>query len=292
MLAAIGSTTIYGLNHTIAKEVMPVYVQPFAFIMLRVTGAAILFWIVSIFGPKERIDRRDWGRILVCSILGTVINMLAFFKGLSLSTPINSSVLVTLTPIMVIILSVILIKEKVTLKKGLGIFLGFIGALSLILFGSEVRQDAPNIPFGNLLFMVNAVCFGTYLILVKKLLEKYHPFTFMKWIFTIGVIINFPITFHEILQVQWGQLPLNIIGAIAFVVVGTTFLTYLFNILALTQLKASTLSAFSYLQPLIGILFALAMGKDHLTPIKILATILVLTGVYLASRRPKPDLSP
>ncbi len=292
MLAALAATTIYGLNHTIAKEVMPFYVQPFAFIMLRVTGAAILFWMVSFFGPKEKIAMEDWGRILVCSILGTVINMLAFFKGIALSTPINSAVLTTLTPIIVIILSMILIKEKILFTKGLGVFLGFLGTLSLIVFGSEIRQDAPDIPLGNLLIMVNSICFGAYLILVKKLLEKYHPFTFMKWLFTIGVIINFPITFNEITQVQWSQLPLHIIWAIAYVVVATTFLTYLFNIFALTQLKASTLSAFSYLQPLIGILFALAMGKDHLTPIKIVATILVLTGIYLASRRPKPDLSP
>ncbi|MGY8913867.1 MAG: DMT family transporter [Flavobacteriales bacterium] len=288
ILAAIGATIIYGINHTIAKGVMPTYVKPFGFIFIRVTGAAILFWGISFFGPQEKIARKDWLRVLVCAILGMVINMLAFFKGLDLSTPINSAVLVTITPIIVVILSAFLIKEKITFLKGSGVLLGFIGALALVLFGAEIRQDAPNIPLGNALFILNATSYGAYLIVAKSLIEKYHPFTLMKWLFTIAVIINLPITFSEFREIQWSQMPMNVYGVIAFVVIGTTFLTYLFNIYALRQLKASTLGAFVYIQPLIGILFALVTGKDHLTLIKTLAIGLVLIGVYLATKKPKP----
>lgn len=287
-MAAIGATIIYGINHTIAKGVMPTYVKPFGFIFIRVTGAAILFWGISFFGPQEKIARKDWLRVLVCAILGMVINMLAFFKGLDLSTPINSAVLVTITPIIVVILSAFLIKEKITFLKGSGVLLGFIGALALVLFGAEIRQDAPNIPLGNALFILNATSYGAYLIVAKSLIEKYHPFTLMKWLFTIAVIINLPITFSEFREIQWSQMPMNVYGVIAFVVIGTTFLTYLFNIYALRQLKASTLGAFVYIQPLIGILFALVTGKDHLTLIKTLAIGLVLIGVYLATKKPKP----
>ncbi len=287
ILAAIGATLIYGLNHTIAKGVMPTYVQPFGFIMLRVTGAAILFWIISIFGPKEKLEKKDWGRILVCSLLGMSVNMLSFFKGLDLSTPINSAVLVTVTPIIVVVLSALLIKEKITAVKGSGVVLGFVGALILILFGAEIRQDAPNIPLGNALLIVNATSYGAYLIVVKGLLEKYHPFTFMKWLFSIAVVINLPIGYAELTQIKWAHLPMEAIGGIVFVVVGTTFLTYLFNVFALTQLKASTVGAFVYVQPLIGILFALMMGKDQLTFIKLGAIAMVLAGVYLATKRPK-----
>ncbi|UII81816.1 DMT family transporter [Flagellimonas sp. CMM7] len=289
ILAAIGATTIYGINHTIAKGVMPHYVGPFGFIMLRVVGAAILFWGISFLGPKEKIQKKDWGRILVCAILGMVINMLAFFKGLQLSTPINSAVLVTITPIIVVILSAFFLREKITLNKGLGILLGFIGAIALILFGAEIRQDAPNIPLGNFLFIVNATSYGAYLIVVKKLIEKYHPFTLMKWLFTIAVIINFPITLPEFMEIEWSTIPLWAYGSIAFVVIGTTFMTYLFNVFALTELKASTVGAFVYVQPLFGILFALFSGKDQLTLVKIMATVLVLLGVYLASKKPKPN---
>ncbi|NDV41891.1 DMT family transporter [Flagellimonas sediminis] len=290
ILAAIGATTIYGINHTVAKGVMPMYVKPFGFILLRVTGAAILFWLISIFGPKEKIERKDWGRILACASLGMVVNMLSFFKGLQLSTPINSAVLVTITPIIVVILSALFLSERITLNKGLGVLLGFLGALGLIFFGAEIRHDAPNIPLGNFLFVVNATAYGAYLIVVKKLIEKYHPFTLMKWLFTIAIIINLPITLPDVLQMDWANMPLWAYGSIAFVVIGTTFTTYLFNVFALTQLKASTVGAFVYLQPLVGIIYALMSGKDHLTLIKVAATTLVFVGVYLASKKPKPNL--
>lgn len=290
LLAALCATLIYGLNHTIAKEVMPTYVQPFGFIFLRVSGAALLFWCVAPFAPKQKIVPKDWGRITLCAVLGMVINMLAFFKGLQLSTPINSAVLVTITPIIVVVLSALFIKEKITLQKGLGVFLGLIGALTLILFGAEIRSDAPNIPLGNILFIVNATVYGAYLIVVKNLISKYHPLVLLKWLFTIGVIVNFPITFSEVIEIQWSTLPLAIIGAIIFVILGTTFGTYLLNAFALRQLKASTVGAFVYLQPLVGVLFAMLTGKDNMTNVKLLAMALVLGGVYLASKRVKPNL--
>ncbi len=288
LLAAIGATTIYGINHTLAKGVMPIYIKPFGFIFLRVVGAAILFWGISFFGPKEKIEMRDWGRLLVAALLGMVINMLSFFKGLELSTPINSAVLITISPIVVVVLSAVLLKERITRNKGLGILLGFVGALALILFGAELRRDAPNIPLGNTLFIVNSFAYAGYLIVAKKLVSKYHPFTLMKWLFTIAVVINFPVTVGEFLEIQWATMPLWAYGVLAFVVIGTTFLTYLFNIFAMTELKASTIGAFIYVQPLFGILFALITGKDTLTTVKILAASLVLLGVYLASKRPKP----
>lgn len=290
LLAALVATIIYGINHTIAKEVMPRYVQPFGFIFLRVTGAALLFWCIAPFAPKQKIERGDWGRMAICAIMGMVINMLAFFKGLQLSTPINSAVLVTITPIIVVVLSALFIKEKVTLQKSIGVLLGLAGALALILFGAEIRSDAPNIPLGNFLFVVNATFYGTYLILVKNLISKYHPFVLLKWLFTFGVLVNFPITFSEVLAIEWSVLPIDAIGAIVFVVLGTTFSTYLLNAFALTQLKASTIGAFVYIQPLVGVLFAVSTGKDHLSNIKLFAMVLVLAGVYLASKKTTPNL--
>ncbi len=286
IFAAVGATIIYGLNHTIAKGIMPDHVQPFGFIVLRVSGAAILFWIISIAGPKEKIEKKDYPRMLLCALLGMGINMLVFFKGLSLSTPINSSVLVTTTPIIVLILSAVLIKEKIIFKKVLGITIGLLGALGLILFGAEIRQDAPNIPLGNFLIMMNSVFYGSYLIVVRPLLKKYHPFTFMKWLFTLGIVICLPFGYDQVMEISWQQLPFKAIWGIVFVVVGTTFLTYFLNIFALTQLKASTLSAFVYIQPLVGILFAVSSGLDSLTTVKLLAASFVLLGVYLASKRP------
>ncbi|MBM1104921.1 DMT family transporter [Aurantibacter crassamenti] len=286
ILAAIAATIIYGLNHTIAKGVMPNHVQPFGFIIFRVGGAALLFWLISIFGPKEQIDRKDYWRMILCAVLGMGLNMLVFFKGLSLSTPINSAVLITITPIIVLILSAIFIKEKISRRKILGITIGLIGALGLVFFSTESRHDAPNIPLGNFFILMNSVFYGSYLIAVKPLLAKYHPFTFMKWLFTLGIVICLPFGYQEFTEIDFVNLPSEAIWSIVYVVLGTTFCTYLFNIFALTQLRASTLSAFVYVQPLIGILFATLTGRDSLTTLKIMAASMVLLGVYLASRKP------
>ena len=285
ILAAFLASAIYGVNHTIAKGVMPVYIGAFGFILLRVLGAATLFWIISIFSPKERIAKKDWPRLLACAFFGMVLNMLFFFKGLSLSTPINSSVIVTLSPIMVLILSAIIVKERITLLKTMGIMIGLAGALVLVLFSSTSSEFAPNIPLGNVLFIINAFSYGLYLILVKPLAKKYHSITLMKWLFLIAIFINLPVTFSEFAAVEWTNLPFEAIWKMSFVVLGTTFSTYLLNIYALKQLSASTISAFIYLQPLIAITFAIIVGVDSLNLIKIVAAALVFAGVYMVSMK-------
>ena len=283
ILAATGASAIYGLNHTIAKGVMPAHIEAFGFIMLRVLGAAILFWILSPFAPKEKVDRKDWPRMLACAIFGMCINMLFFFKGLSLSTPINSSVIITLSPVMVLILASFILKEKITLIKGIGIAMGLSGALALVLFSSDSVSNAPNIPLGNLMFIVNAFSYGFYLVIVKPLTKKYHAITLMKWLFLMGVFLNLPVTYSEFVAVDWLHLPFDAIWRMAFVVAGTTFSTYLLNIYALKQLSASTISVFIYLQPLIAIIYAILVGADQLTTIKVAAGLLVFVGVYLVS---------
>jgi drug/metabolite transporter (DMT)-like permease len=287
LLAAFGASLIYAVNHTVAKGVMPTYVKPFGFIMLRVVGASVLFWIASIWTPRQKIERKDWPRFLICAVFGMGINMLTFFKGLQLSTPINSAVMITISPIFVFILSAIFIKEKITILRTTGIVLGFIGALGLILFGAEIRQDAPNIPLGNIMFIINATSYGAYLLLIKPLTAKYHSITLMKWLFLLGVFITFPITFSECREITWASLPFDAIWKIIFVVVCTTFLTYLLNIFALKRIKASTLAAFIYLQPLLAISFAMLMGADSLNTVKIISAILVFLGVYLVTKSPK-----
>ncbi|SFB73290.1 EamA domain-containing membrane protein RarD [Zunongwangia mangrovi] len=283
ILAAIGASAIYGLNHTIAKGVMPAHIEAFGFIMLRVLGAAILFWLLSPFAPKEKIDKKDYPRMLGCAVFGMCINMLFFFKGLSLSTPINSSVIVTLSPVMVLILASFILKEKITLIKGIGIALGLSGALALVLFSTDSVSNAPNIPLGNLMFIINAFSYGFYLVIVKPLTKKYHAITLMKWLFLMGVILNLPVTYSEFTAVDWLNLPFDAIWRMAFVVAGTTFSTYLLNIYALKQLSASTISVFIYLQPLIAIIYAILVGADQLTTIKVAAGVLVFVGVYLVS---------
>ena len=165
--------------------------------------------------------------------------------------------------------------------------MGLVGTLVLILFGESQQENAPSIQLGNLLFVVNASSYAVYLILVKPLTKKYSTVTLMKWLFLIGVVINLPFTIGEFAAVQWSSLSTPVMATMAFVVVGTTFMTYLLNIYALKSLKASTIGAFIYLQPLIAVLFAVITGADRLTLIRIIAAIFIFAGVYLSTRKPK-----
>ena len=289
-LAAFGASFIYGVNHTLAKDLMPTYIEAYGFIMLRVLGAAILFWITSLFLPSEKIDRKDWWRIILCALFGMTINMLMFFKGLQLSTPINSSVVITLSPVILLILSALFLKEKITWLKASGIAIGLVGALILILFGAKTQANAPNIPLGNTLFIINAIAYSVYLILVKPLTAKYASVTLMKWFFLIAVFTNAPIALPQFLEVQWSSLPPSVIGVMLFVVIGTTYLTYLFNVFALRELKPSTIGAFIYLQPLIATLVAIILGADTLTTIRVVAASLIFLGVYLSTKRKKASV--
>ena len=283
LIAAFLATSIYGINHTIAKEVMPIYIGSSGFIMLRLLGATSIFWFISLFAPKEKIERGDFLKIIFASILGMSSNMLAFFRGLELSTPINSGVIITLSPVLVLILSYFFLKEKITIKKILGILIGFSGAVFLILNSSKTGINAPNIPLGNSFFLLNASAYAGYLIIVKPLTSKYNIFTLMKWLFLIGLILSAPITFNQFIEVKWTELPWFAIWRMGYVVIGTTFLTYLFNIYALKKLSPTTVGSFIYLQPIITIIFALITANDTLDTTKILSCILVFIGVYLVS---------
>ena len=287
LLAATAAGAIYGVNHTVAKGLMPDVIQPYGFVLLRISGASLLFWLISFFLPSEKIERSDWVRILACALFGMTINMLMFFKGLSLSTPINSSVVITLVPVILLIMSAIFIKEKISWLKSIGIGLGLIGALLLIFFGAKTQINAPNIPLGNLFFIINAFSYSTYLIIVKPLVAKYSSITLMKWFFLFAFIINIPIGFSELSLVNWSELTTTSIWQLIFVVLGTTFLTYLFNIYALKQLRPSTIGALIYLQPVLAVLYAVLVGADILTPLRIGAAALIFTGVYLSTRKPK-----
>ena len=287
ILAATATETIYGINHTIPKGLMPHILQPFGFIVLRVGGAAILFWTLSLFTKSEKIDRSDWWRIGACAVFGMVLNMLMFFKGLSLSTPINSAVSMTITPVLLLLLTAIILRERITWIKSFGIVFGLSGALVLILFQEKTQINAPNIPLGNLLFVLNAISYSFYLILVKPLVSKYKAITLLKYFFLIAFCINLPIGYSEFIQVEWSSLVISEIWSILFVIVATTFLTYLFNIFALKQLSPSTVGVFIYLQPLVATTFAILVGADSLNVLRIGAASLIFLGVFLSTRKPK-----
>ncbi|MGV9002602.1 DMT family transporter [Flavobacterium sp.] len=284
LFAATLVSIIYGVTFTIAKDVMPLYVEPFGFIAMRVGGSVILFWLISFFGPKEKIAKKDFPRIIAAAFFGVAFNMLTFFKGLSYTSPIMGAVLMVTTPMIVLILSAILMKERMENRKVLGIFLGLAGTVALILYGKSI-VNATNATLGNLLVFINAISYGFYLIIVKKLMDKYNVFTFVKWIYTFGFIMVLPFGWNEFQAVDFGNLPIGIVWKIAFVVVVSTFLTYLLNLVSMRQLKPTTVAVFIYLQPLFATVFAVSLGKDDLSWVKFLSAALIFVGVYLVTQK-------
>lgn len=278
---------IYGLNYTFANDVIDGgYIKPYGFILLRIIGATILFWILSIFTPSEKIDRKDYAKFFVAAIFGIALNMLTFFKGFEYTTPIHASVIMIVTPIIVLILSGFFLNEIITLPKILGVIIGFSGAIILSIYGkSPIEGD--DVLFGNFLVFINAVSYSIYLILIKKLTAKYHPFTFIKWLFLFGLFLVIPFGYTELGDVQWNTFDSYIYFSVVFVIVGATFLTYLLNPIGLRHLKASTVSTFLYLQPVVAVIFALIMKVDTFDTVKLIASILIFSGVYLATIKPK-----
>lgn len=285
ILASI-TAIIYGISFTVAKDVMPQYVKPFGFIVLRVFGATILFWITSFFIKKEQISTTDFFKIIIASIFGVALNMLTFFKGLSLTTPISGAVIMVTTPILVLTLSSIFLKEKATLVKIIGIIIGLIGASILILYGKNLG-NSNNAILGNFLVFINAASYAFYLILIKNLTAKYNPIHLAKWLYTFGLIMVIPFGISQLKEVNFASMSTIIIFKILFIVVFTTFVTYLFNLIAIKKLKPTTVSIFIYLQPVFATIYALTVKSDSLNNVKIIATLLIFVGVYLVTKPKK-----
>jgi len=286
-LALIGATIvsiIYGVTFTIAKDVMPLYIDAYGFILLRVGGSVLLFWLVWLFMPKEKIALNDFPRIIAAAFFGVAFNMLTFFKGLSLTSPISAAVIMVSTPMIVLTLSAIIMKERKQKRMVFGIILGLIGTAFLILYGKSIGS-ATNAGLGNFLVLVNAISYGFYLIIVKKLMDKYNAFTFVKWIYLFGFIMVLPFGWSQFQAVNWALVPMDICWKIGFVVFFSTFLTYLLNLLSMKELKPTTVAVFIYLQPLFATIFAISLGKDELSLVKIGSAVLIFVGVYLVTQK-------
>jgi drug/metabolite transporter (DMT)-like permease len=285
LLLATITAIIYGVSFTVAKDVMPAYVKPYGFIFLRVLGASILFWLTSFFFKKEKINIKDFSRIFIASIFGVALNMLTFFKGLSMTTPISGAVIMVTTPILVLTFSGLFLNEKTSAKKITGIIVGMIGAIILISFGKKVHEGQNEI-LGNFLVFINAASYAIYLILVKKLTQKYHPIHLAKWLYTFGLLLVLPFSIKQVFGINPSEFSEIIWLKIGFIVFFTTFITYLFNLIAITRLKPTTVSIFIYLQPVFATIYALFTNSDSLNSIKIIATLFIFVGVYLVT---KPD---
>lgn len=279
---------LYGASHVIAKGVMPAYLSPNVFILLRVTGATLLFWLL-LFGKKNlRIDKKDVPLFALCGLFGVAINQLFFFHGLNLSSSINSGIIMTVNPILVVILSYFILKEKITGRKSVGIVLGATGAVLLTLAGGTGKGDSL---LGDFFLFINAASYAIYLVIAKPLMQRYSPLKVITWVFTFGLlyVLLFPPTLTDLGSVDFAAIPQDIWIKIVYVIVGVTFLTYLLTMYGLKYLTPSVSSAYIYLQPVLVILFAVLFSSigiaedytDTITFEKLAYMLLIFVGVYL-----------
>lgn len=273
---------MYGANYSIAKVLMPAYIGPFGVIFIRVVIGAALFWLLDLFyGPEKIKYKRDYLKLAGLAVFGVAINQLMFFKGLSMTTPISASVIMTSSPITVLIVSYVVLKERVTLNKIIGIALGATGAVLLI--GIEGFQISNKTFLGNLFILINAVSFSIYLVLVKPLMYRYKAMTIIKWVFFFAIFMVTPFGFHELLTVQWTGLPVEAWLSLVYIIVGTTFIAYLLNTWALQFVNPSVVGYYIYLQPVFSTFIAISFRGDALTFTEVFYSLLIFSGVYLVS---------
>jgi drug/metabolite transporter (DMT)-like permease len=292
-LALLGANLIYGANFMIAKGIMPNKIGPSALVVFRLIGAGLLFWIIKKF-IKETIDKKDYPMIILCAILGAAVNMLLFFHGLSLTSPIDASIISTSIPVMVLIFSAFILKEKITNYKLLGIAIGGLGAFLLVWYGNKTEGTSSLL--GNVLVFINTCSYALYLVLIKPLMMKYNPITIISWVFLLGFIFVLPFGINDVIHTDYEAFTIQTYLSIGFVVIGTTFLTYLFNIYALQHVAPSIAGSYVYLQPAISfvlvLISALLLGYDtykaDINLVKIISCLLVVSGVYLVSKKQNP----
>lgn len=275
---------IYALNYSIAKDLMPDHIKPLGLVMLRIIGACILFWTVAAFTKKESLAKGDLQKMMLLAIFGVAVNQAFFIYGLSLTKPINSAIIMISNPIAVMLFTIFVFKEKITALKLTGLAFGVIGALTLLLFKGSFALGSETIA-GDLMTLVNSLSWAVFVVMAKPYMIKYHTVTVMKWIFLFGGIYMLPFGLPDLLEVQWQSLTKDVILAMVFVVVATTFLAYLLNTYALKALSSSVVSMYIYFQPFLATIIAVMLGKDEITLIKVVSAVLIISGVYLASRK-------
>jgi drug/metabolite transporter (DMT)-like permease len=288
-MALAGAALIYGANYIIAKSVMPNPIGPNSFITLRVLGACLLFWFVA-YRKIKIPERQDWWRFLVCAICGVATNQLLFFNGLSLTSPVNASIIMTSNPIIVMIISAVLLRQKITWLKAIGVFLGAVGAITLLWLSTYDTTKQSSL-LGDMCILINSISWGFYLVLVKPLMAKYHPMMITAWVFLIGVFLVLPFGGMGLQSIAWNDLNSWQWFSIFYVIVFTTFLTYLFNMIGVHRLSPTVASAYIYFQPMLAGIFAYIFSfflhrdfTGDITWNKVFCTAMIFAGVYLVSR--------
>jgi drug/metabolite transporter (DMT)-like permease len=275
---------IFGINTPITKSILlsSLHIDALALTYLRFIGATIIFWLASVLFKIPKASKKDIPLLLLASLFGVVLNQTSFVYGLSMTSPVDASIVVSLTPIVTMIFSAIFVKEPITFKKVLGVLVGCSGALILIL--SSANSGANSSWQGNLICFVSCLSYGLYLTAFKPLIQRNHPITLMKWMFFFGTILSTPFTFSHLSTIDCTQLTWEVSLKIVYVIFGATFLTYLLIPIGQTRIRPTTLSMYNYLQPIVTTVLSVIMGLGVFGFKQSIATALVFLGVYIVTQ--------
>ena len=277
---------IFGFNIIICKNLAnSSLISPLGLFCIRSVGAAALFWAVSFFLPREKVEKRDLIKIFIASMLGLFLTQMCFLKAITLTTPLDTSIITAITPIFTMFIAAIALKEPITLKKAGGVSISFIGIILLILnsvhVGSGISETKPA---GIILMILNCFCFALYLGIFRPLISKYSVVTFMKWMFLFSMIIAIPLDIKELSTLQFALMPKDYLWELAYLVLFSTFTAYFLIPVGQKVLRPTVISLYSYLQPLIATIMSICLGMDKLGWQKILAAALVFIGVILVNK--------
>ena len=285
-IAAFIAYAIFGFNIIVCKDLTSGgLIPPLGIFTLRSLVAGGLFWLVSLFMPQEKVERKDYIRIFAASMLGFLTCQITFLVGIPHITPMDCSVLTAMAPIYTMAVAAIAIKEPITFKKSLGVIISFAGIIYLIV--SRVSTPggvAESTPFGIFMIILNSLSFSMYLGIFKPLIAKYSAVTFMKWIFLFSAVVATPLSLKGLINVDWSGIPSKQYAELAYLIVCATFVTYFLIPLAQKRIRPTLISMYSYVQPIIAIAISIAIGMDTLTWQKSLATTLVFAGLIIVSR--------
>lgn len=286
--ALLAANIVWGLNAPIGKSVLwseanPGGVSPFALSVYRMVGAALLFWTVSLFLPRERVAPRDIVLLLFASVFGIQLNQMLFLWGLSLTSPIDTSIIATIVPVLTMVLATLFLREPITWLKAGGVFLGCAGALILILVSQHGAGHTSSIK-GDLLCIVSAISFATYLTAFRNVIVRYSPVTTMKWMFLFAAVVAVVIYYRPLTEVDYAGLAAKTWAGIGYVVVGATFFSYLMVPVAQRYLRPTVVSMYNYVQPIVAVLFTVAIGLDTFGFTKAAAALCVFVGVWLVTK--------
>lgn len=283
-IAMLMANIIWGLNAPIGKAVLDSpYVSAVSLTTFRMVDAAIAFWVINLFVKQEHVKPDDLLKLFFAALFGIVLNQGCFIFGLSLTSPIDASIVCTTTPIITMIVAAIYLKEPVTGKKVLGIFIGAIGALILILSSTGAGTGGGSI-WGDLLCLTAQLSFAIYLTVFRNLILRYSAITIMKWMFIYASICFIPFSYRDVAAMHFSEISADVYGGIAFVVLGATFLSYLFVMMGQKHLRPTLVSMYNYVQPIVASAIAVAMGMDTFGWSKAAAIVLVFTGVYIVTQ--------